>query len=245
MLLLTAAGCAGNKPPVNQKKVEALQQLGLAYAAEGNPRKGLAKLLEAAKIDPDNPELNHQIAVVLRNLGQYQMSIRYFNRALALKPRYPEAQNNLGTLYLVMGKWDRAIDCFKEAAKDILYPTPQFAYNNMGYAYFKKGDYDKAIENYKLALRSAPSYSLCYFNLALAQEARGDLKAAVEAYRQCVLYFPRNASAHLGMARVLLKLGRDREAKEELSLAIWADPAGPQAKEAREILNRINYGIHG
>ncbi|MBW1735886.1 MAG: hypothetical protein JRJ71_16155, partial [Deltaproteobacteria bacterium] len=37
-------------------------------------------------------------------------------------------------------------------------------------------------------------------------------------------------------ARVLLKLGRNKEAKEELGLTIWADPSGPQAKEAREML---------
>jgi len=211
----------------------------MAHAAEGNLRKGLAQLLEAVKLDPDDAELNHQTAVVLRNLGEYKLSLKYFNRTLAIRPKYPEAQNNLGTLYLVMGEWDRAIPCFEEAISDILYNSPQFAYNNMGYAYFKKGDYDKAIENYKRALRSSHSYTLCHSNLARAYEAKGELEEAIASYKQCVFYFPKDSAAHLGLANVLLKQGKSKEAKEELNLTIWADPAGPQAKEARKILKKI------
>lgn len=241
LLFLIMPACAGDQAAIikKQKRVEALQQLGMAHAAEGNLRKGLAQLLEAIKLDPDNAELNHQTAVVMRNLGEYKLSLKYFEHALTLQPKYPEARNNLGTLYLVMGKWDKAIACFKEAVSDILYNSPQFAYNNMGYAYFKKGDYDKAIESYKLALKSSPSYTLCYSNLARAYEAKGELAEAVAAYRQCVFYFPKDSAAHLGLAKALLSLGKKKEAKEELNLTIRADPAGPQAKEAKEKLKGL------
>ena len=238
LLLLIIAACGGDKA-VNKKKVEALQQIGNAYAADGNLRKGLSKLLEAVKLDPDNAELNHQIAIVLRNLGEYKLSLKYFQRALALKPKYPEAQNNLGTLYLVMGKWDRAIPCFKEAVSYMLYDTPEFAYNNMGYAYFRKGDYDKAIESYKHALRSSRSYTLAHANLARAYEAKGEVNAAVASFKKAILYFPKDTAAHLGLAKSLLSLGKKKEAKEELNLTIWADPTSPEATKAREMLKGI------
>ena len=238
LLLLTIAACAGDKV-VNKKRVAALQQLGMAHAADGNLRKGLAKLLEAVKLDPENADLNHQIAVIMRNLGEYRLSLKYFQRALALQPKFPEARNNLGTLYLLMGKWDKAIACFKETVSDILYDSPQFAYNNMGYAYFKKRDYDKAIENYKRALKASASYTLCRANLARAYEAKGELQEAGAAYRQCIFYFPKDTAAHLGLARTLLKQGKKKEAKEELDLTIWADPTGPEAREAREMLKGI------
>ena len=159
---------------------------------------------------------------------------------LALKPKYPEARNNLGTLYLVMGQWDKAISCFKEVVSDILYTTPQFAYNNMGYAYFKKGDYDKAIASYKRALRSSPSYTLCYSNLARAYEAKGAFNEAVAAYKKGIFYLPKDSESHLGLATALLSLGKKKEAREELHLTIWADPTSPQAKEAREMLKGID-----
>jgi len=229
ILLLMIAACAGDKV-VNKKRVEALQQLGMAYTAEGNLRKGLAKLLEAVKLDPDNAELNHQIAVVLRNLGEYRLSLKYFNRALALKPKYSEARNNLGTLYLVMGQWDKAISCFKEVVSDILYTTPQFAYNNMGYAYFKKGDYDKAITSYKRALRSSPSYTLCYSNLARAYEAKGEFNEAVAAYKKRIFYFPKDSAAHLGLATALLSLGKKKGGKRGTAPDNLGGPHKPSGK---------------
>jgi type IV pilus assembly protein PilF len=222
-----------------KKRARALQDMGNAMAMQGNLRAGLAKLLEAVKLDPDNVDLNHQIAIVLRNLGQYDLSLKYFQRTLTLDPKFSEARNNLGTLYLLMEKWDAAIACFKEAVGDILYKTPQYAYNNMGYAYYKMGDYDRAIQSYKQALSSSRSYTVAYANLAQAYEAKGDLDQAVAAYKQVVFYSPKNVAGHLGLAKVLLKQGKKEEAKEELDLTVWADPMSPEANEARELLKKI------
>jgi type IV pilus assembly protein PilF len=238
LLLLYAAGCAADQPKTG-RRARALQDMGTAMAADGNLRGALVKLLEAVKLEPDNVELNHQIAVVLRNLGQYDLSLKYFQRTLTLDPKFSEARNNLGTLYLLMEKWDQAIACFKEAVADLLYKTPQYAYNNMGYAYYRKGDYDRAIESYRQALASSRTYTVPYANLARAYEAKGDMEEAVAAYRQAVFLMPKDAAAHLGLAKVLLNQGKKKEAKEELDLTIWADPMSIQAKEARELLKKI------
>jgi len=213
--------------------------MGSSMAMDGNLRGALGKLLEAVKLDPDNVELNHQIAIVLRNLGQYELSLRYFQRTLTLNPKFSEARNNLGTLYLLMEKWDPAIACFKEAVSDILYRTPQYAYNNMGYAYYRKGDCDRAIACYKQALSSSPSYTLAHVNLARAYEAKGELEEAVAAYKNAVFYSPKDAAAHLGMAKVLSKQGNKSEAKKELDLTIWADPMSQESNEARNLLKKI------
>jgi Tfp pilus assembly protein PilF len=238
LLFLCVVGCAADQAET-KKRTKALQDMGNAMAVEGNLRGALGKLLEAVKIDPDNVELNHQIAIVLRNLGQYDLSLKYFQRTLTLDPKFSEARNNLGTLYLLMEKWDPAIDCFQKAVADILYKTPQYAYNNMGYAYYKKGDYARAIESYQQALRSSRSYTVAYANLAQAYEAKGELDQAVAAYKQAVFLAPKDAAAHLGLAKVLLKQGKKAEAKEELDLTIWANPMGQEANEARNLLKKI------
>lgn len=237
-LFLCATGCATDQAET-KKRAQALQDMGNAMAVEGNLRGALGKLLEAVKLDPDNVDLNHQIAVVLRNLGQYDLSLKYFQRTLTLDPKLSDARNNLGTLYLLMEKWDPAIDCFQKAVADLLYKTPQYAYNNMGYAYYKKGDYARAIESYQQALRSSRSYTVAYANLGQAYDAKGDLDEAVAAYKQAVFYAPKDAAAHLGLARVLLKQAKKKEAKEELNLTIWANPMSIQANEARNLLKKI------
>jgi Tfp pilus assembly protein PilF len=239
LLLCCVFACATTDQVDSKKRAKALQDMGAAMAMKGDARGGLAKLLEAVKLDPDNAELNHQIAIVLRNLDQYELSLKYFQRTLALDPKFSEARNNLGTLYLLMQKWDAAIACFKEAISDILYKTPQYAYNNMGYAYYKKGDYDRAIECYKQALSSSRSYTLAHVNLARAYEAKNNLDQAVASYKEAVLLVPKDAATHLELARVLLKQRKKDEAKEELDLTVWADPKSPQANEARELLKKM------
>jgi len=238
LLLACGIGCATDRVDT-RKRAKALQDMGNAMAMQGDLRGGLGKLLEAVKLDPDNVDLNHQIALVLRNLGQYELSLKYFQRTLALNPKFSEARNNLGTLYLLMERWDPAIACFKEAVSDILYKTPQYAYNNMGYAYYRKGDYDRAIEYYTQALSASRCYIVAYSNLARAYEAKGDLDQAVAAYHQAVFCAPKDAATHLGLAKILLKQGKKKEAKEELDLTIWADPTGQEANEARNLLKNL------
>ena len=174
VLLPLLSGC-GTDNAAQKKKAATLANLGNAMSAEGNTRGGLQKLLEAARLDPENPEIYQQIALVFRSLGDYQLSLKYFRKALELKPQFPEATNNMGTVYLLMGDWPKAITCFKEVAADMKYETPQYAYNNMGLAYFKMGDTKKAIQNYEMALRLSRSYASVYLNLARLYEKKGTL----------------------------------------------------------------------
>ncbi|MCF8083342.1 MAG: tetratricopeptide repeat protein [Deltaproteobacteria bacterium] len=237
-LLLLLSTCAGDEA-AKKKRVQALQDLGDSLASQGELRRGLSKLLQAAKLDPDNPEINHQIAVILRNLGDYPLSLQYFQRALKLRPRFPEAQNNLGTLYLVMQKWDKAIACFRKAAEDLEYRTPQYAYNNLGIAYFNQREYDKAVESYQKALKSAPRYRLCYINLAWAHEARGDLRSAADTYKKLLAYYPGDAAAHFALAKLLLKQGQKEAAIEELKLTVKYGDKSSEAQKARVLLGGL------
>jgi len=234
-ILLLLSGC-GTDNAAQKKKAATLANLGNAMAAEGNTRGGLQKLLEAAKLDPDNEKIYQQTALVFRSLGDYQLSLKYFRKALELKPRFPEATNNMGTVYLLMGDWPKAITCFKEAAADIKYETPQYAYNNMGLAYFKMGDTKKAIEHYEMALRLSRSYAPVYLNLARLYEKKGDLKEAEANYREAILYRPTDPAGHMGLAKLFIKQGKTKEAKASLITIIKEDPRGLEGREARKLL---------
>ncbi len=240
-IVLGASGC-GPSLAEKQKRAKAYQDLASAKASEGNLRGALAELLKAIKLDPDDVELNHQLALVLRNLGQYDLSLKYFQRTLELDPKFSDARNNMGTLYLMMEKWDPAIACFKEALKDLVYNTPQYAYNNMGYAYYRKGDYDQAIRCYREAIRCAKPYAVAYANLGMAYAAKGDLDQAAAAYKEAIFYAPKDAAAHLGLSRVLMRQEKAEEAKEALNLVIWAAPMSDEAQEARELLKGMGSG---
>ena len=238
LLPIFVVSCAGNRTG-ELKHAEALQNLGNALVAEGKLRQGYAELLKAYKLNPKNPELNQELALVCRNLGKYDLALQYFNQALKLKPDFPEARNNMGTVYLLMKEWDKAIFCFKEAADNMLYKTPQYAYNNMGTAYFNKGDYRKALENYQLAVKTAGSYFVAYLNLARVYDVLGEEDKALEACREANLTYPRDPAAHLLMGQLLLKVDEKEEAVKELKLAVKYGEDGREAREAKVMLGAL------
>jgi len=236
-ILLT--GCAGNRVVARKEKARAMEEMGISLVSQGKLRAGLEQLLKAAEMEPENPDLHHGIALVYRDLGEYQLSLEHFNKALALRPRFSEAQNNLGTLYLLMKKWDLAIECFQKAVENILYQTPEFAYNNMGFAYYNKGEYEKAINYYHMALKSSPAYAGCHANLGLAYEAIKRWEEAIEAYSKAILFLPKNPTPHFRLGKLYYELNRRDEAEERLKQFLSLSPEGPDAKEAKELLRKI------
>ncbi len=238
LFCFVCTGCGANKVATG-KKAQALEDLGISLIRQGNLREGLERLLEANKLDPENAKIHNELGLAYRDLGIYEKSIVHFKKALALRPEFPEAQNNLGTLYLLLKKWNLALDCFQIAVSDILYRTPHFAYNNMGLAYYNKRDYQKAIENYQKALKFFPSYSLCYENLARAYEAISSFQEAIESYKKSIYHAPNYPTSHFNLARLYLRLNRNDEAAKELKLTMEIDPEGPYGNEAKRLLEDI------
>jgi len=53
---------------------------------------------------------------------------------MALKSDYSEAFNAMGTVYLRLEEWDKAISCFNKALAILLFAAPYIALNNLGEA---------------------------------------------------------------------------------------------------------------
>ena len=71
-----------------------------------------------------------------------------FQKAVALKPDWAQAHNNLGYAYGSSGKWKEAIAAHKRAAE--IDPTYAAANFNLGYAYLKDKNKDGAMEQYNI-----------------------------------------------------------------------------------------------
>ena len=238
IIVVGCIGCAANQ--VNEKtKAKALQNYGYALIQEGNIRGGLQKLLEAVKLDPENADIHHELALAYRGIQEYQFSLRHFSKAVLLRPGFSEAHNNRGTVYLILGKWDLAIDCFEKAISNIAYKTPHFAYNNLGMAFFNKKDYDRAIASYLRAIELFPSYIVGYTNLGLAYEQVRRWEEAVDAYKKAIKYGPDYPTAHFNLGRLYLELGKQGEGVKELKLALELDPEGPIGRKSEKLLGGL------
>lgn len=238
IFILSFSSCAANHQLAG-KKAMAEAALGVALVQQGQSRAGLEHLLNASRLDPKNPRILEEVALIYRDIKQYPLSLKYFKKALALQPDFPSAWNNLGTVYLLLKEYDLAIPCFKRAAQALTYKTPHFAYNNLGLAYFYKGEYQKAITSYQQAVSLAPDYSLCWDNLGMAYEAVGDQTEARKAFETAIKYAPGFAAAHFHLAKLYLRVNQSEKAREELKETIRLSPQGPLADEAKNLLSKM------
>ena len=90
-------------------------------------------------------------------------AIASFERALAIRPEYPEAHNSLGNTLSGQGRLDEAVASFERA----LALSPQYAeaHGNLGNALKSMGRHDEALDCYRQACRLAPARADLHSNL--------------------------------------------------------------------------------
>ena len=73
-----------------------------------------------------------------------------YQKALLLRPDYPEAHNNLGNVLKAQGQLDEASSCYQRALR--LKPDFPEAYNNLGNALREQGAMETAVNCFQQAL---------------------------------------------------------------------------------------------
>ncbi|MHA3961866.1 tetratricopeptide repeat protein, partial [Synechococcus sp. LTW-G] len=117
------------------------------------------------------------ICLMQHRLGE---AITNLNKALELKPNYPDAHNNLGNALKEQGDLGAAIASYNTALQ--LKPNYTEAHNNLGIALKEQGDLDAAIASYNTALQLKPNYTDAHNNLGNALQEQGNLDAAIASY---------------------------------------------------------------
>jgi tetratricopeptide (TPR) repeat protein len=121
------------------------------------------------------------------------------NKALAAKPRDPQARFLKGLILTEQGKTKDAIEIFTQLTKD--HPELPEPYNNLAVIYASQGQYDKARVALEQSIRTHPSYATAYENL-------GDVyaKLASQAYNKALQIDSSNTGAQnkLSLVRELV-----------------------------------------
>ena len=76
---------------------------GKKAIAEKNWTEAIARLSQAEKRDPDNPDLQNWLGYSHRNLKHYEAAFKHYNRAIELDPRHRGAHEYVGETYLLVG----------------------------------------------------------------------------------------------------------------------------------------------
>jgi tetratricopeptide (TPR) repeat protein len=97
----------------------------------------------------------NKIGIAWQHLFAVDQAKLAYQRALRIKPKYPEAMNNLGTIYYEKKNYKKAVKLYRRALKAM--PNSATFYNNLGAAYFAQGKFRQGTQAYQAAFRIDPA----------------------------------------------------------------------------------------
>jgi type IV pilus assembly protein PilF len=146
----------------NVKRAELYLQIGNDYLDQKIYPDALTNLLQAEKLDPDNPRIMNSLGLLYFAREKYDTAVTYIKKAIAADPKFSDARSNLGRVYIAQGKYDKAIFEIKKALRDLTYNKPEKAQTNLGLAYFRQDRFRAAREQLLSALKLNKDYCPAY-----------------------------------------------------------------------------------
>jgi Tfp pilus assembly protein PilF len=176
-------------------------QYGLELVEQGLDDAALPAFERAARGDPSAFTL-YSLGTLYMRSGQPDKARDSFERALRVKPDFPEASNGLGALVAQGGNVPAAIGLFQAA----LQSSPDYpdALNNLGYALLQSGREPEALELYQKALKLQPDFPEAFNNLGIFHARQGEMARAAGYFRQALDKRPGYGEAGNNLALVLM-----------------------------------------
>lgn len=222
----------------------ALYGLGRIAAAEGNSAEAARLYKESLRIQPGAAEVEQQLGLAYRDLGDLDAARDYLSRASSSKLRFYdplvdslERDFSKGSVYLglvaeTFELWDRAVGHYQDAVDSD--PTNAFYRQALAQALEKAGDLDGAIREHGEAVRLAPDNAMARVLLASAISRRdGITEEVVGLYREAAELAPTLKEARVGLGNSLFGLERYREAADTFGDALEIDPEAHKVRLRR------------
>lgn len=197
---------------------------GLDFFDAGDLENAEARLLEAARLAPQNNSVLTNLAVVLARQNKFQQARIQARKALAGNDRNIEALLVLSACCLhdkeqqfdeILSVNGRIID---------IEPGNSDAHNNRGLALAHYGRFAEALESYDRAVALNPGHAYYLTNRGNALlELKHHAKALADHDKALTLK-PDMAEAWLGRGNALLGLNRDNEARACFEKAVSSNP---------------------
>ena len=149
------------------------------------------------------------IAMVLMTrtqVGYWRDSATLYKRAIAVTENNYTMHNNYGAELLTQGRYDEAIQHFKEAIR--IRPGFLRARQGLCVTLLAQGKFDEAISCFTEALQEKkdwPNVHQMYYNLGCAYEQKGNLALAETNYKKTLTLKPDYEPARKNLARTLAK----------------------------------------
>jgi serine/threonine-protein kinase len=206
--------------PVADQSVPLLLALD-RHLTSGSPER-LPFLKKVQKAHPSDFWANLTLGGALVQEHQPGEAIRYYQAAVAIRPRASLGHHELGSALSMTGRTEEAVEQYRRAVG--LDPTSVFTHQWLALALFRLGRQDEAIEQLRVAIGFNPNASGLHTQLGDILERTGRDAGALPHHRQAVALDPKNWHAQNRLRALLVRLGRGEEARADWQRSLEADP---------------------
>jgi tetratricopeptide (TPR) repeat protein len=154
--------------------------------------------------------------------GKYQEAITYYDKALAIDPKYAGSLNGKAKALISLGQYNEAIPYLSKALE--IEPSYEDALSNKGIALVNIGHYSEALKSIDSALAINPNDSYALNAKGSAFDGLGNYKEAITYYDKALAINPNFVEVLYNKGLDLNNLGKPEEAITYFDKAISANP---------------------
>lgn len=224
--------------------VDAVTAMGHVLEELGRDNEADALLEQALRLDPLNPRLYKNLAILQTNERRFDAALATLDRALALSPDDEELRQLQGDIYLAQGDLDRAAKVFGKPPATISDQVHQYvALARMQRRYPPAIAWLQGLLARPGAEATPPDVILVRLELAELQALNGDRAGAADNYRQALEAVkplierqPDNPWLLSELAMAHAGLGDEKAAMAALDRLLATEPESKSAQQGRVAL---------
>jgi tetratricopeptide (TPR) repeat protein len=166
-------------------EVQALFEAGNKLADAGSNAEAIESYKKALALDPEQTGVYASIAECYRKMSQYQESLEYYQKAIAIKPD-AALYTNMGVVLDKLGKSAEAQEAFKKASTVNPGGSAQSHYN-LGATMINSGHTAEAVEAFKQAIAADPNFAEAYYQLGMCLSGKPEtMEEAIKNLQQYI-----------------------------------------------------------
>ncbi|MCG9128224.1 tetratricopeptide repeat protein [Candidatus Poribacteria bacterium] len=150
--------------------------------------------------DPLNSTLRMKLAETHSKHQHFSAAIDTYRTIIRLNPKYVEAYDKLGRLYMGLNIPDKAIPQFQHVLQ--LNPNAVEAYVRLGWLFNSQQKYEQAEWHLKKAIEKMPKLTLAYHGLAEIYTQQGRIEKAIQTYNTILEISPNDKEAISALQRL-------------------------------------------
>jgi len=220
----------------NPRQFQALQLLGVAYAAMGDSTQAINFLQRYLSEKPNDSESWYNLGVICQQSGQIEAAIKAYKTARNLVPSHLQAAVNLAVALEQTGLISEAEKLLTETIAE----NPNLAQVWLARGAFRTRNDQKheAERDFKQVLKIDPLNASAHRSLGALQARDGRWQAAIVAYQKCLKLEPASIDARISLAKAFYHTNQQDLFEKALDDLVQLAPEKPEVLNLRAVLNQ-------